>query len=177
MDGRIEIHGTGVFPTEGACDTATNWDVVLKFKKSGLRINFRGVGGKSGPAPTQWRQKYNKTGNHGTVFEGTEGWIHVKRGYIEAMPKSILQSQIGPNEIKLYNSNDHIRNFLDCIKSRTETICPIDAAVQVDTLCHISNIATLTERNLEWDPQQERFSNDELANRYLSRSMRSPWHL
>ena len=82
IDGPIEIDGTGVFPTEGACDTATNWDVVLKFKKSGLRINFRGVGGKSGPAPTQWRQKYNKTGSHGTVFEGTEGWIHVKRGYI-----------------------------------------------------------------------------------------------
>lgn len=177
MNGPIEVEGTGVFPTAGACDTATNWDVVLKFTQSGLRINFRGVGGRSGPAPAQWRKRYYRTGSHGTAFEGTEGWIHVKRGYIDANPNSIVQSQIGPNETQLYKSNDHIRNFLDCVKSRSMTICPIETAVQVDTLCHISNIATLTERKLEWDPQQERFSNDEPANRYLKRSMRSPWHL
>ena len=177
LAGTVEIEGTGIFPTEGACDTATNWNVVLTFAASGVRVNFKGIGGKSGPAPAEWQQRYGKTGAHGTVFEGTEGWVHVRRGHIDAYPKQLLQSQTSPNEIQLYKSNDHIRNFLDCVKSRARTICPIDAAVRVDTLCHLSNIATVLERRLQWDPAKERFENNMAANRFLVRSMRSPWHL
>ena len=173
----MEVEGTGVFPNDGACDTATNWDVVLRFSGSGITINFKGIGGISGPAPEQWRRRYDRTGEHGTVFEGTEGWVHVRRGHIDTNPKSLLQLDIGPNEIKLYKSNDHIRNFLDCIKSRARTICPIESAMQADTLCQISNIAILLERKLKWDPTIERFVKDNGANRFLVRSMRSPWHL
>lgn len=177
LTGTVEVEGTGVFPTDGACDTATNWNVTLKFAAGGVTINFKGIGGRSGPAPAEWQQRYGKTGAHGTVFEGTKGWVHVRRGDIDAHPKALLQSQINPNEIQLYKSNDHIRNFLDCVKSRAATICPIDAAVRIDTLCHISNIATQLERKLKWDPKNERFINDDTANRFLVRSMRSPWHL
>lgn len=177
LAGTVEIEGTGVFPADGACDTATNWDVVLTFVSSCVRINFKGIGGKDGPAPPEWRKRYDKTSAHGTVFEGTEGWVHVRRGYIDASPKSLLQSEIGPNDIRLYKSNDHIRNFLDCVKSRARTICPINAAVRIDTLCHLSNIATLLESKLKWNLEKERFENDTGANRFLTRSMRSPWHL
>jgi predicted dehydrogenase len=177
LSGMVEIEGKGIFPPEGACDTATNWDVVLTFADSGVKINFKGIGGINGPAPVEWRQRYDKTGAHGTVFEGTEGWVHVRRGHIDANPKALLQSQISPNEIQLYKSNDHIRNFLDCIKSRARTICPIDTAMRVDILCHLSHIATLLERRLRWNPQEERFEKDATANRFLVRSMRSPWHL
>jgi len=177
LTGKVEVEGKGIFPKEGTCDTAINWDVVLMFAVSGVRINFKGIGGKSGPAPAEWRRRYSKTGAHGTVFEGDEGWVHVRRGHIDANPKRLLQSEIGPNEIQLYNSNDHIRNFLDCVKSRAQTVCPIDTAVRVDTLCHLSNIATVLEHKLKWDPKNERFENDEVANRFLVRSMRSPWYL
>lgn len=177
LTGTVDVEGTGIFPADGACDTATNWNVVLTFAAGGVRINFKGIGGKSGPAPAEWRQRYGKTGAHGTAFEGTEGWVHVRRGHIDAHPKSLLQSDIGPNEIQLYKSSDHIRNFLDCVKSRARTICPIDTAVRVDTLCHLSNIATVLERRLRWDPEKERLENDTAANRLLVRSMRSPWHL
>jgi predicted dehydrogenase len=177
LRGIVEVEGKGVFPTAGACDTATNWNVILNYPSAGVKIDFRGIGGRNGPAPAQWRQRYAKAGGHGTVFEGTEGWVHVKRGHIDAHPKSLLQSQIGPDEIQLYKSNDHVRNFLDCVKSRAETICPIDAAVRVDTVCHLSDIATQLERKLKWDPEQERFVNNDTANRLLVRAMRSPWHL
>ncbi|MHC4570356.1 MAG: hypothetical protein ACYTE3_31975 [Planctomycetota bacterium] len=66
---------------------------------------------------------------------------------------------------------------MDCVKSRAETISAIDAAVRVDTVCHLSDIATKLERKLTWDPEQERFVNNETANRMLVRAMRSPWHL
>jgi predicted dehydrogenase len=177
LAGTVEVEGTGVFPAAGACDTATNWNVVFTFAASGVRINFKGIGGINGPAPAEWRKRYDKTGAHGTVFEGTEGWIHVGRGHIDANPKSLLRSEISPDEIRLYKSNDHIRNFLDCVKSRARTICSIDEAVRVDTLCHLSNIATLLERKLKWDLEKECFNNDRAFNRFLSRSMRSPWHL
>ena len=171
LAGAVEVEGAGVFPTDGACDTATDWNVVLKFPAAGVKLNFRGI------IPDQWRRRYPKTGAHGTVFEGSDGWVHVRRGHIDAEPKSLLQSVIGPNEIQLYKSNDHVQNFLDCVKSRAATICPIDAAVRVDTLCHISNIATQLERKLMWDAQKERFVNSASANRFLVRSKRSPWHL
>jgi predicted dehydrogenase len=177
LAGLVEVEGKGVFPADGACDTATNWNVILNFPASGVKIDFRGVGGRNGPAPAEWRQRYAKAGGHGTVFEGTEGWIHVRRGYIDAQPKSLLQSQIGPAEIQLCKSNDHIQNFLDCTRSRAATICPIDTAVRVDTICHLSDIATRLERKLTWDPKKERFINNDTANRLLVRAMRSPWHL
>ena len=75
------------------------------------------------------------------------------------------------------SSNDHVRNFLDCVKSRGQTISGIDAAVRVDTVCHLSDIATQLELRLTWDPKHERFTNNDTANRLLVRAMRSPWHL
>ena len=75
------------------------------------------------------------------------------------------------------SSNDHVRNFLDCIKSRGQTVSDIDAAVSVDTVCHLSDIATQLERKLAWDPKCEQFVNNETANRLLVRAMRIPWHL
>ncbi len=113
----------------------------------------------------------------GTVFEGTEGWVSVARNRIEAHPKSLLDSVIGPDEIHLYKSLDHAANFLDCIKSRAKTICTIDDAVKVDTFCHLSDIATQLERKLTWDPGKQRFAGDSAANQMLTRSMRSPWRL
>ncbi|MHC4629423.1 MAG: Gfo/Idh/MocA family protein [Planctomycetota bacterium] len=177
LRGIVEVEGNGVFPTAGACDTATNWNVILNYPEGRVKIDFRGTGSSNGPAPAEWRRRYAKAGGHGTVFEGTEGWIHVRRGYIDAHPKSLLQSRVGPDDIRLYKSNDHVRNFLDCVKSRARTISGIDAAVRVDTVCHLSDIATRLERRLIWDPKRERFVNNETANRLLVRAMRSPWHL
>ncbi|MCK5175523.1 MAG: gfo/Idh/MocA family oxidoreductase, partial [Planctomycetes bacterium] len=71
----------------------------------------------------------------------------------------------------------HKRNFLDCIKSRSETVVPAEIGHRSASLCHLANIAMLTGRPLKWDPQKERFTNDDAANRMLNRSMRPPWRL
>ena len=113
----------------------------------------------------------------GILFIGTEGWIFVQRGFIDAKPKSLLRTIIGPGEIHLSESNDHRRNFLDCVKSRQQTVCPIEVAVRSDTVCHQADIAIRLGRKLYWDPVNEEFKNDMEANRMLSRPMRSPWQL
>jgi len=167
----VEIEGKGVWPTEGVCDTAMNWKVLCKYD-SGVTMNFTGD-----PYPEEWKKRYGRTTNHGTAFEGTDGWVHVDRSGINAHPKELLETEFGPNDIHLYKSDNHVGNLLDCVKSRAETVCNIDVAVQADIICHISDIAIRLEQKLKWDPKTERFVNNDAANRRLSRPMRSPWTL
>jgi len=101
----------------------------------------------------------------------------VDRSGLNAHPKELLETEFGPNDIHLYKSDNHVRNLLDCVKSRAETICPIDVAVQADIICQISDIAIRLEQKLKWDPKTERFVNNDAANRRLSRPMRTPWTL
>ncbi len=167
----LEIEGSGIFPTEGVHNCALNWDLKLKYA-SGVVMNYVG-----NPYPDEWKKRYGRTQGHGTAFEGTDGWVHVDRGGINAYPESLLKTEFGPNDVRLIKSNNHVRNLLDCIKTRTKTICPIEDAVAADTLCHVSDIATRLKRKLRWDAKKEKFVNDEAANRRLRRSMRSPWKL
>ncbi len=110
-------------------------------------------------------------------FEGTEGWIQVQNDELTCYPKSLTTSVIGPNETHLYKSDDHHRNFIDCIKVHRETAAPVEIGHRSVTICHLGNIAMTLKRRLLWDPEKERFVNSEQANRMLSRSMRSPWRL
>jgi hypothetical protein len=110
-------------------------------------------------------------------FEGTEGWVHVDWNSFSTHPESIADTVIGPNEIHLYESRDHKRNFLDCIKSGREPITPVEVGHRSASICHLANIAMRLKRRLHWDPDEERFINDEQANRLLSKSVRAPWHL
>jgi len=168
----LEIEGTGVWPSpDGVCDTARNWKVVCRYD-SGITMNFTGD-----PYPDEWKKRYGRTTNHGTAFEGTKGWVHVDRAGINAHPKELLSTEFGPNEIQLDKSGNHVRNLLDCVKSRAETISHVDDSVQGDIICHISDIAIRLEQKLKWDPKKERFLNSDQANRMLKRAMRSPWHL
>ena len=172
IPGLVEIEGKGVWPTpDGVCDTAMNWNVTCRFG-NGVTMNFTGD-----PYPDQWKNRYGRTTSHGTAFEGTEGWVHVDRAGINAHPKELLDIEWGPNDTRLYESGNHARNLLDCARSRKDTICPIDVAVKADTLCQISDIAIRLEERLQWDPTDERFVNNETANRRLVRAMRSPWRL
>ena len=153
--GPVEIEGSGEFPKDGLYDCAVAWDVKLKYA-NGVTLNFVD----------------NKKHRQGVLFEGDEGWVFVRRGAIEAKPKSLLGQRIGPEDTHLANSTDHAGNFLDCVKSRRTPVSSIDSAV-----CHLSDIAMRLSRRLRWDPKTERFISDEQANRMLTRSMRSPWHL
>jgi len=165
------VEGTGKFPTKGVCDTAMNWRVTIALG-SGVKINFAGY-----PFPPEWKKRYGRTTSHGTAFEGTEGWVHVDRGHVNASPASLLQTKFGTSDIRLYESNNHVRNFLDCVKSRKQTVSPVDVAVRGDNLCHISDIAIRLGRKLTFDPVKERFIGDDEANKHLTRPMRAPWHL
>jgi predicted dehydrogenase len=113
-------------------------------------------------------------------FEGTDGWVGNNGwvGPLEASSRAILESKIGPGEIHLYTcpAGEH-RNFLDCVKSRKDPYFPAEIGHRCSSVMHVGNIAIQLGRKLRWDPERERFPNDETANRMLSRSMREPWTL
>ncbi len=167
----MDVEGTGTFPKEGLCDTAMDWDITCTYD-SGVKIRYRAQ-----PAPEEWKARYGEVSEHGTAFEGTEGWVHVDRSHIRTYPENLVDSVIGPDEVHLYESKHHLRNFVECVKSRKEPVSPIDTAVEADIICHICDIAIRLERKVRWDPLTEKFINGEAANARLSRPMRSPWHL
>ena len=82
---------------------------------------------------------------------------------------------IGPNEIHLYESSNQVGNWLDCIKSRKEPISPVEIGHRACTVCLVTHIAMKLGRKLNWDPDKERFVNDDEANSMLSRPQRAPY--
>lgn len=171
LSGPLEIDGTATFPTAGLCDTATDWDLFLRFS-SGCVLNF------TGPASSRkWRGQFGRHGGHGTVFVGTEGWVHVDRSHVAAQPPTLLQSSIAAGEVRLTKSDNHARNLLDCVRTRGRPVSDFEAAYAVDTICQLSAIAARLGRPLRWDARGERFVDDAAANVLLSRAMRDPWRL
>jgi predicted dehydrogenase len=115
--------------------------------------------------------------NIGVLFEGSDGWIQVNRGGLDVYPASLRKTNFGPDEIHLYKSADHKRNFLDCIKSRSQTASMPEPAQRAITVAQLGIIAAKLGRKLAWDPKNEHFIGDQQADRMLSRPFRSPWRL
>ncbi len=160
VTGPIEVEGTAIFPENGLADCAVSWNVRVKYA--------------DGVTMVYTDEQQNK---HGVVFQGTDGWVYVRRGQIDAEPKSLLSTKLGPGEIHLPESPDHQRDFLDCVKSRQRTVADIEDAVRSDTISHLVDICTRLGRKIRWDPQQEVIIGDPEASRMLSRCMREPWRL
>ncbi len=160
MTGPIEIrNAAGVFPPDELWNTATEYSFEAVYDNGVVMI----VSNKE---------------KMGVTFQGTKGSIYVARGKLEADPKTLLDSQIGPDEIHLYKSDDHFRNFIDCVISRQPTAAPVEVAHRSITICHLGNIAMRLRRDkLRWDPRTEQIIGDDEAARMLSRPYRAPWAL
>jgi len=111
----------------------------------------------------------------GVTFEGTEGSAWATRGEHKINPETLADTSIGPDETALYVSENHYRNFIDCIFSGEETIAPAEVGHRSISLAHLGNIAMMLQQDLDWDPVNEKFKDNFAANQLLSRKMREPW--
>jgi myo-inositol 2-dehydrogenase/D-chiro-inositol 1-dehydrogenase len=173
LTGPISVEGVAQFPKSGLWDVHGDFLTIGEYKNGITQLT-------SGGYP------------NGVRYEGTEGWIFVTRGdyratesdpipqgqankALEASDPKILTSVIGPNEIHLYESNSQAGNWLECIKSRKEPISPVEIGHRACTVCLLSNIAMHLGRKVNWDPEKERFINDDQANSMISRPQRAPY--
>jgi predicted dehydrogenase len=159
---KLDVTGTAEFLPEGDADVSFGWKVNMTTPE-GLRLQFF----DDGSSPF----------GHGVRFEGDKGWVHVTRGDIKAEPASLLDVLIKPGEEHLYLSNNHMENFLQCIRSRRDPVAPVEVCHAATTISLVADIASRTGRKLVWDWSKESFDNDEAANRMLSRTLRQPWHV
>jgi predicted dehydrogenase len=117
-------------------------------------------------------------GENGVQFNGEDGkWIFVSRGRIGASQPALISEPLPSNAVRLQVATNHMGNFIACCRSRQQPICNVEVGHRSVTVCHIGNISVRTGQRLRWDPQTERFLENEEANRWLARPMRAPWRL
>ncbi len=112
---------------------------------------------------------------HGVRFEGKDGWIFVTRGKIEASHGDLLTTPLPSSAKRLYTSDNHMKNFFDCVRSREQPICDVEIGHRSVSVCHLGVIAMRLGRALKWNPAQEQFVGDAEANKWLAREQRKPW--
>ncbi len=121
LAGPYQLEGTGDILKNDLSDTVIHWDMKGQFA-DGVKFTF-------------------KPGGDLTKFIGTEGWVAISRGGIDANPKSLLQTKLGPNDVHLTESIRHDQNFIDAIRTSGKAISPIDDAVRSDLISQLCNIA------------------------------------
>jgi hypothetical protein len=119
-------------------------------------------------------------GSCGERFDGDRGWAAAADGYTSpdvSSPELLAEYDevVGEYVARTGRALDHMRNFLDCVKSREEAVA--NPRVMHHSMCtvHAANVCMWLERSLEYDPVTETFVNDEEANRLLARAQREPW--
>lgn len=166
----IRYQGTGQVPTEGVFRTLARWDVMCDYA-NGVKLRFmdhRTAREAVAPSLPSWHD------GDGVIFHGTEGWISDAEGFC-ASDKSLWKVAFKPGDEQLMVSPEHNRNFIDCVKSRQETICPVEMAIRCDAICQLANVAAITGRVIQWDPGTEAIVGDPEASKMLTRPYREKW--
>jgi len=97
---------------------------------------------------------------HGITFHGEDGKkIFVTRGKLETTPADLIRTKLSDNDVKLYVSGQHERNFVECCFSGKETITPCEIGHRSNNIGQVASIAMrLGLDRIGWDPANEVFT-------------------
>lgn len=139
----------------------------------------------------------------GIKFIGTKGWIEVARGYLACSDASLVPAELAgrrpknltPEERKkmfeemqknaakgggsFEISSPHMQDFIDCVRSRKDTIAPIEVGASTNITCVLGNMATELGRPVKWNPATYSFGDDKeaAAHRLYYYEYRNPYCL
>ncbi len=121
-------------------------------------------------------------GSCGVRYEGTEGWVAAADGYSKpdvSTPAMLddFRKIVYDYQARTQRPMSHVRDFLDCVKSRRQPVANPVVMHRSMTTVHVANVCMWLKRDLKFDPIKEEFINDPEANRFRSRAMREPWTL
>ena len=112
----------------------------------------------------------------GVTFKGERGNVFVNRGKLETSDDSWKSRSFLPGLKRVKESNDHVKDFLDCVKSRKECIAPAEVAHRSITPGHLGYVSWQLKRPLLWDAVNERVRDDIEADELLRQNpYRAPW--
>ena len=159
-------------PIPGGFTAVSDYEVRLTYR-DGVRLTV---------ATTRDDDIFGRVANpqgqrNGLRFEGTNGWIWVNRSELRASDPELLRTPLAADALRLPVSNNHMENFIDCVRTRRDPICDVEVGHQSAMVCHLGTIALRTGRALNWDPEAERFTGDHAAegNAHVAREMRAPY--
>ena len=110
-------------------------------------------------------------------FEGTEGWVEAgDSGKLVLSSPSLLAGRV-VEEIGGYPATFHVRDFLDCVKTRGKPKGNAEAACNAHIACHAANVALALGRPVKYDTVANEFPGDAEANRLRSEALREPWRM
>ncbi len=118
---------------------------------------------------------------------GADGELLVNRGKLDSNPKSIVAKYVDdkgkpkmpavPDEALPARPVSHMKNFLDCMKSRQKPICDVEIGARSVTVCHLGNHAYWNGRKLKWDPKEWTFTDGTGDAQWLNRDRRDGYPL
>lgn len=160
-------------PIEGGYTAISDYEVKFTYP-NGVVFHVRTT-----PDDSPFGAVVNPEGQrNGIRFIGESGWIWVNRDGINASDRELLRQELPEGAERLYVSDDHMRNFFECIGSRKDPIADVVTGHRSATVCHLGAISLRTGKDLEWDPEKELFTGEHAAeaNRHVAREMRAPYH-
>jgi predicted dehydrogenase len=171
----VHYEGTGNIPDKGIFRTLEYWDMHCRYQ-NGVKLHFTDAI-TAEKSVTRYHQKPWKSGD-GVVFHGSEGWIGDINGSFEASDRNLWRIELKDSDEHLPVSREHNQNFVDCVRSREETMCPVEMAIRCDVICHLTRAAALTAKAVDWDPVKEQvIGNPEAAKMLGPQPHRSPWKI
>lgn len=154
------------FAEKGMYDQPLDYEVVSEY-----------AGGYTVTLSNQ--HKMGKDGRSmGTYWEGTDGWVYVDRGRIEASNPDWIKERNDRGPKKAYLSRSHQKNFIEGIKTRQECICPAETGHRSATPGHLGYLSLALGRPIKWDPEKEVVIDDPVADKLLKQvNYRGDWKL
>jgi len=110
------------------------------------------------------------------MFIGDKGRLFVNRGKAYGKPvEELAQNPLPADAVRLYQSDDHMRNFFECVKDRSLPVSDVFSHANSVNACHMANIAMLLGRKVRFDPKKQSFPGDPEANALMGRKQRAPY--
>lgn len=160
--GPVSVEGWAKFPESGLWNVHTDFDLTYRYANG---VTMRVAAMDHVP--------------QGVKFTGSEGWVFISRGAMQAEPAGLLTREGAPENRTITDADDarHMQEFIDSIRSGAPTTAPAEVGHRSCTACLLGAIVMELGRKVAWDPDNERVLDDPEAQAMLSRTMREPWKL
>jgi predicted dehydrogenase len=118
-------------------------------------------------------------GTQGTVYVGTKGYqvVSERGGQFQTSAPRMKKQEVAADDGNASLTALHARNFLNCVRSREKPNADVEIGHRSTCFSLMANISLMVGQRLEWDSENERFTNSEEANKLLHYEYRKPWKL